>query len=94
MQTFWALLVIFVAVSLLGRYYVNGVHALGRFIVRRAPTRLALILSKHLYTNEHDLARGYDSIAAVRNRIRRGMQLGEPIKASTLAGAQNKLPKH
>lgn len=64
----WAfeLVLMFVAFPIAGVVYVQAVHLLGAWVVRKAPARVARVLGFHLYKSSWDYLRRFDFIAAAR----------------------------
>jgi hypothetical protein len=51
-----------IVIPVIGIFYVNGVHRLGAWIIRRLPARYVRVLSKRLYITHWDKSRPYDRI--------------------------------
>lgn len=67
LDLFLTVVIAFVVLPLVARYYSRFVHWLGAVVVRLAPPKLGILLSKRLYRNDHDRARERDLITAARH---------------------------
>ena len=62
METILQIVIALFVFPVIGALYVNAVHRLGAWIIRRLPARYVRILSKRLYITHWDKARPYDRI--------------------------------
>jgi|GEM_PF-6616167 len=62
MEVFLQIIIALFVIPAVGILYVNAVHRLGAWIIRRLPARYVRVLSKRLYATQWDKARPYDRI--------------------------------
>jgi hypothetical protein len=72
LELFGTMVLLMVAMHFIGPLYVNGVHRLGAWIVRKAPLRLVKVLALRLWRTHWDMARQVDHIGLqTEDRLRK-----------------------